>query len=144
MAHFSFFGCRDTRIDINESDREIRIIAELPGLNEQDVRLEIANDVLSISGEKKSETSDKDRRFSELYYGSFQRRIALGDVDGDKASALFKDGVLTITVPKSQRAKEMFGASRSTAGADRSNTKQLSDWKSRFRPQRRSQGARHD
>jgi|SRR4030088_2205969 HSP20 family protein len=103
---WAFGGLSWPRIDIDESDKEIRIIAELPGLNEEDVRLEIANDVLSISGEKKFETSDKDRRFSELYYGRIQRRIALGDVDGDKASARFKDGVLTITVPKSQRARE--------------------------------------
>ena len=55
----------------------MRITAELPGLDEKDVSLEIANGVLSISGEKKSELEDKARRFSERYYGRFERRISL-------------------------------------------------------------------
>jgi HSP20 family protein len=77
----------------------------LPGLDEKDVNVEIANGVLSISGEKKSESEDKDRRFSERYYGSFERRIPLEDVDEDKVSAAFKNGVLTVIVPKSPEAK---------------------------------------
>src|SRR3954451_124463 len=92
------------QIDVDETDKEVRITAELPGLYEKDVSLEIANGVLSISGEKKSESEDKDRRFSERYYGRFERRIPLEDVDEDKASAAFKDGVLTVTVPKSTEA----------------------------------------
>ena len=80
-------------------------VAELPGLDEKDVRAEIANGVLSISGEKKSESEDKDRRFSERYYGRFERRIPLEDVDEDKVTASFKNGVLTVTVPKSNEAK---------------------------------------
>ena len=95
------------QIDIDETDKEVRITAELPGLNEKDVSLEIANGVLSISGEKKSESEDKARRFSERYYGRFERRIALEDVDEDKVSATFKNGVLTITVPKSAEAKNV-------------------------------------
>ena len=93
------------QIDIDETDKEVRITAELPGLEEKDVSLEIANGVLFISGEKKSETEDKERRFSERYYGRFERRISLEDVDEDKASAAFKNGVLTITLPKSTNAK---------------------------------------
>ncbi|SDJ49974.1 HSP20 family protein [Bradyrhizobium lablabi] len=62
------------QIDIDETDKEVRITAELPGLDEKDVSLEIANGVLSISGEKKSESEDKARRFSERYYGRFERR----------------------------------------------------------------------
>ena len=95
------------QIDIDETDKEMRITAELPGLDEKDVRLEIANGVLSISGEKKSESEDKARRFSERYYGRFERRIPLEDVDEDKVSATFKNGVLTITVPKSAEAKNV-------------------------------------
>src|SRR4051794_24858459 len=93
------------QVDIDETDREVRITAELPGLDEKDVSLEIANGVLSISGEKKSESEDKARRFSERYYGRFERRIPLDDVDEDKVSAAFKNGVLTITMPKSAEAK---------------------------------------
>jgi len=95
------------QIDIDETDKEVRITAELPGLDEKDVSLEIANGVLSISGEKKSESEDKARRFSERYYGRFERRIPLEDVDGDKTSATFKNGILTITVPKSAEAKNV-------------------------------------
>ena len=94
-------------IDIDETDKEVRITAELPGLDEKDVSLEFANGVLSISGEKKTESEDKARRFSERYYGHFERRIPLEDVDGDKTSATFKNGILTITVPKSAEAKNV-------------------------------------
>ena len=93
------------QIDIDETEKEVRITAELPGLDEKDVCLEIANGVLSISGEKKSESEDKARRFSERYYGRFERRIPLEGVDEDKASAAFKNGVLTITAPKPGEAK---------------------------------------
>lgn len=95
------------QVDIDEADDEVRITAELPGLDEKDVSLEIANGVLSISGEKKSESEDKTRRFSERYYGRFERRIPLKDVDEDKVSASFKNGVLTISVPKSSDAKNV-------------------------------------
>ena len=100
-------GLNWPQIDIDETDTEVRITAELPGLDEKDVNLEIANGVLSISGEKKSESEDKARRFSERYYGRFERRIPLQDVDEDKVSAAFKNGVLTITVPKSAEAKNV-------------------------------------
>jgi HSP20 family protein len=95
------------QIDIDETDKEVHITAELPGLDEKDIRLEIANGVLSISGEKKTESEDKARRFSERCYGRFERRIPLEDVDGDKTSATFKNGILTITVPKSAEAKNV-------------------------------------
>jgi HSP20 family protein len=95
------------QIDIDETDKEMHITAELPGLDEKDVSLEIANGILSISGEKKSESEDKARRFSERYYGRFERRIPLEDVDEDKVSAAFKNGVLTITLPKSSEAKNV-------------------------------------
>ena len=93
------------QIDVDETDKEVRITAELPGLEEKDVSLEIANGVLSISGEKKSESNDEARRFSERYYGRFERRIPLDDVEEDKVSASFKNGVLTVSVPKSADAK---------------------------------------
>ena len=85
----------------------MRITAELPGLDEKDVSLEIANGVLSISGEKKTESEDRARRFSERYYGRFERRIPLQGVEEDKATAAFKNGVLTVSVPKSAEAKNV-------------------------------------
>jgi HSP20 family protein len=92
-------------IDVDETETDIRVTAELPGLQEKDISLEIANGMLLISGEKKSETEDRDRRFSERYYGRFERRIPLDDVEQDKASASFKNGVLTVTVHKSREAR---------------------------------------
>jgi len=102
----AFDGLSWPQLDIEETDKEVRITAELPGLEEKDVSLDIANGVLSISGEKKSQTEDKDRRFSERYYGRFERRIPLEGVEEDKASASFKNGVLTIALPKSSKAKD--------------------------------------
>src|SRR6202048_4442021 len=102
----AFDGIGWPQIDIDETNKEIRVTVELPGLDEKDVRVEIANGVLSISGEKKSESEDKDRRFSERYYGRFERRIPLEDVDEDKVTASFKNGVLTVTVPQAAEANE--------------------------------------
>ena len=102
----AFDGLGWPQIDVDETDKEVRVTAELPGLDEKDVSLEIASGVLSISGEKKSETEDKDRRFSERYYGRFERRIPLEDVEEGKAQASFKNGILTVTIPKSGEAKQ--------------------------------------
>jgi HSP20 family protein len=60
--------------------------------------------VLTIRGEKKTETEDKDRRFSERFYGRFERRIPVDDIDEDKVTASFKNGVLTVTLPKTATA----------------------------------------
>jgi HSP20 family protein len=71
-----------------------------------DVGVELANGVLAIKGEKRAETEDKDRLFSERYYGRFERRIPVDDVEADKVDASFKSGVLTVTLPKSAKAQE--------------------------------------
>jgi len=87
-------------VELNETEKEVRVVAELPGLDQNDVAIELSDGVLIISGEKKSETEDKEPRFSERYYGRFERRISVDDVDQDKVAASFKDGVLTVTLPK--------------------------------------------
>ena len=87
-------------VELNETEKEVRVVAELPGLDQNDVAIELSDGVLTISGEKKSETEDKEPRFSERYYGRFERRISVDDVDQDKVAASFKDGVLTVTLPK--------------------------------------------
>ena len=87
-------------VELNETDKEVKVIAELPGLEQKDVEVELADGMLRISGEKKSETEDKERLFSERYYGRFERRIPVDDVDQDKVAASFKNGVLTVTLPK--------------------------------------------
>ena len=108
-------------IEVNASEKELRVSAELPGLDEKDVEILVENDVLTIRGEKRSETEDKDRHFSERYYGRFERRLALPfEVEEDKAEASFKNGVLTVTLPKSAKAQEK---AKRIAINDTSNTK---------------------
>lgn len=93
-------------LEVNETDNEVKVFAELPGLDDKDVQVELANGVLAISGKKKIETDDKARRFSERYYGRFERHIPVDDVDQDKVAASFKNGVLTVTLPKSAAAQQ--------------------------------------
>jgi len=89
------------KIEVTEGDKEFRIAAELPGLDENDVELTLADGFLTIRGEKKHETEDKERRFSERFYGRFERRIPVdSDVSPDQISATFKNGLLTVTVPR--------------------------------------------
>jgi len=93
------------RLELNETDKAVKVSAELPGLSEKDVQVEIANGVLSIRGEKKAERNDSSKFVSERYYGSFERQIPLEGVEEDKAKAEFKDGVLTVTLPRSEQSK---------------------------------------
>jgi HSP20 family protein len=93
-------------LELSETDTDVKIVAELPGLDERDVQLELASGVLTIKGEKKTETEDNNRLFSERYYGRFERRIALDNVEEDRIAASFKNGVLTITLPKSREAQQ--------------------------------------
>jgi len=93
-------------IEVSETDKELKVNAELPGLEEKDVEVELANGVLAIRGEKKTETEDNERLFSERYYGRFERRIPINEVDQDKVAASFKNGVLTVTLPKSPDAQQ--------------------------------------
>jgi HSP20 family protein len=93
-------------VDLAETDKEVTITAELPGMEEKDVELVLQDGVLTLRGEKRSETEDKDRQFSERYYGRFERRIPLdAEVEADKAEARFKNGVLTVTLPKNPEAQ---------------------------------------
>jgi HSP20 family protein len=77
------------------------ISAELPGLTEKDVQVEIADGVLSIRGERRAERNDEGRYFTERFYGSFERQIPLENVEQDKVKADFRNGLLTVTLPKS-------------------------------------------
>jgi len=89
-------------VEVVETDKDVRIAVELPGLDEKDVEVLMHDGVLTIRGEKKSEVEDKERAFSERSYGRFKRRIPLAwEVEQDKVEASFKNGVLTVTMPKS-------------------------------------------
>lgn len=94
-------------IELGETDRELRMTAELPGLDEKDVDISVAEGVLTLRGEKRSEVNDKDRGYSERSYGRFERRIGLPKgVEHDMANATFRNGVLTVTLPKSAEAAD--------------------------------------
>ncbi|MER9069992.1 Hsp20/alpha crystallin family protein [Mesorhizobium sp. M0902] len=93
-------------IDIADGEKEIRVTAEIPGMDAKDVELLLDDGVLTLRGEKREETEDKDRQFSERFYGRFERRIPLGyEVDEDKVNAAFRNGVLSVTLPKTERAQ---------------------------------------
>lgn len=94
-------------VGLGETDKEIRVTAELPGLNENDVEISVEGGALTIRGEKRSEVKDKDRGYTERRYGRFERRIGLPrGINRDHAAATFRDGVLTITLPKTDVANE--------------------------------------
>ncbi|SKA32715.1 Hsp20/alpha crystallin family protein [Consotaella salsifontis] len=93
-------------MEMSETEREIRVTAEIPGLDEKDVEVLFDNGVLTLKGVKKSEVEDKERQFSERFFGRFERRLAIGDgIDRDHIDASFKNGVLTIVLPKTEEAK---------------------------------------
>ena len=93
-------------VEISETDNELRVIAEVPGLEEKDIEVLLDEGVLTLRGEKKSETEDKERQFSERFYGRFERRIPLGyEIEENKVNAVLKNGVLTVTLPKSAKAQ---------------------------------------
>ncbi len=95
------------QVELGETDTHIRVAAELPGLDEKDVNISLEDGVLTLRGEKRSQVDDKDRGYSERSYGRFERRIGLPKgIDRDKASATFKNGVLTVTLPKAEVANE--------------------------------------
>ena len=83
--------------------KEYAISVEVPGVDEKDVKIELANNTLTIGGEKKQEKEEKEKNFYrvERSYGSFQRVLSLPeDADQEKIQATFKKGVLRITVPR--------------------------------------------
>jgi len=102
----SGFGGGWPSVEISDNEKEIKVTAEVPGLEEKDIEVLLDDGVLTLKGEKQSETEDKGRQFSERYYGSFERRIPLGvEVKQDNIDARFKNGVLTVTLPKSEKAQ---------------------------------------
>lgn len=95
------------RVELSESAQEVKIEVELPGLDQKDVEVWLQDGVLTVRGEKKSETEDRERRLSERYYGRFERRIKLPvEVQENKVDATFAKGILTVRLPKSQQAVE--------------------------------------
>jgi HSP20 family protein len=95
-------------VDIAERDKEYEITAELPGIEEKNVEVTLANGGLVIRGHKAEEKEEKNKDYylSERQYGTFERYFGLPEgVDSDKIAATFKNGVLTVTLPKSAKAQ---------------------------------------
>ena len=101
-------GAPTPSIDVSETDTEMTVDAELPGVEENDIDVTLTDNLLTIRGEKKQEKEEKkkDYRLTERSYGSFSRSMTLPfDADPNKIKAAFKDGVLTITLPKPPEVK---------------------------------------
>ncbi|HXQ41100.1 MAG TPA: Hsp20/alpha crystallin family protein [Candidatus Udaeobacter sp.] len=103
------FDLPSPAVDVSEKDGVYEISVELPGMNESNIEVKVADDVLTIKGEKKEEREEKDKNYymSERRYGSFQRSFQLpAGVDQSKIDATFQKGVLTVTLPKSPEAQK--------------------------------------
>jgi HSP20 family protein len=98
------------QIEVSETDKEIQIAAELPGIDPKDVEVTLADDVLTIRGEKQAqrqEGQDRDYHLAERSYGTFARYLRLPfHLDPQNIRAMFKDGVLTLTIPKPEEAQQ--------------------------------------
>jgi len=107
-------GILTPRMDVSETDKELRITAELPGVEQKDISVTLTGDVLTIKGEKRTESETKSADKEPTYhriersYGSFQRTMSVPyDIDLANVDAKFKDGLLTVTLPKPAEVQKM-------------------------------------
>jgi HSP20 family protein len=100
---------RAPETDVIETEREIRVVTEMPGLRRENIEIDVENNVLTVRGEKREQRTEGEQgrwHLAERRYGTFTRSFVLPrDVDADNIQAAFQDGVLTVTVPKSERAR---------------------------------------
>lgn len=100
---------RAPETDVMETEREIRVITEMPGLKRENIEIDVENNVLTVRGEKREERTEGEQgkwHLAERRYGTFARSFVLPrDVDADGIQAHFEDGVLTVSVPKSEKAR---------------------------------------
>jgi len=100
------------KIQVTENKNAVNVVAEIPGIDEKDIEVNVSSDgYLCLCGEKKSEVEDQTENnyFSEISYGTFRRTVQLPwDLDYDATSAKYNNGVLTISIPKSQTEKQKF------------------------------------
>ncbi len=113
-------------VDISETENGFELLAELPGVTKDDVHISVKDDLLTIKGEKRQEKTDdsKDYRRIERHYGSFERKFTLPPkVEADNIKAEFKDGVLTLSIPKPEdvKPKEIPIAAESTVDVPQEN-----------------------
>ena len=96
-------------LDVSETKNDLVVKAEIPGIDPKDIDISLANEMLTIKGEKKQEKEEKEENYHliERSYGSFARTIRLPrEVQSDKISASYKNGILKVTLPKSEEAKK--------------------------------------
>ena len=92
------------RVEVNDSESEVKVVAELPGMDQKDIDVSLTEGVLTLKGEKKSQSNGA--HYSERWHGQFQRSLSLGpDVDPDQVNAEMKNGVLTVTAKKRPEAE---------------------------------------
>ncbi len=100
---------RAPETDVVETEREIRVSVEMPGLKRDNIDIDVENNVLTIRGEKREEREEGEEgkyHIAERRYGTFTRSFVLPrDVDAENIQAQFQDGVLNVTIPKSERAR---------------------------------------
>lgn len=97
------------QLDVSETDQVYTVTADLPGLSEDDIELNLADNTLTISGEKRSERNEDEggRRYTERSFGRFQRTIPFPqEIDADQVKASCSNGVVTITLPKNAQARD--------------------------------------
>ena len=95
-------------LDVSETEKELIVKAEVPGMDKEDIGINLSDGLLTIKGEKRHEKKEEKENYHciERRYGTFSRTMRLPvDVETDKVDATYKDGVLTITLPKSETAK---------------------------------------
>jgi HSP20 family protein len=96
------------RVDVRETDKEVEVVAELPGMNEADLDVSVSEGMLTIRGEKKEEREREDKGYvvRERSFGRIERLVPLpAGIDPDSAKATFKNGVLTVTIAKTPEAQ---------------------------------------
>jgi HSP20 family protein len=100
---------RAPETDVVETEREIRVVTEMPGLSRENIEIDVENNVLTLRGEKREERTEGEQgryHLAERRWGTFTRSFVLPrDVEADAIEASFQDGVLTVTIPKSERAR---------------------------------------
>ena len=95
-------------IDVKENENEYKVVAELPGMNKDDVKISVTDNIVTIRGEKKAQVEEKNDNWHQMErtYGAFERSFTLGmSVDPNGVKARFENGVLTVSLPKSEEAR---------------------------------------
>jgi HSP20 family protein len=108
LDEFPSLGDWAPSMDVSETKEALVVKAEVPGLDPEDIQISLQEQYLTIKGEKTRETMDKEERYHrvERFYGSFARSVRLPvGVDGSRVTANFKNGLLTVTLPKTAAAK---------------------------------------